>query len=52
MRHHSAAVEIFRVEVRHFSRMSRNDLGEGILKISGFTIMVVRTLIFPFLDPD
>lgn len=40
MGHHSATVEIFRVKVKHFHRMSRNDLGEGILKISGFTITV------------
>lgn len=38
--HHSADVEIFRVEVRHFHRMFRNDLVKGILKICGFIIMV------------
>lgn len=28
------------VEIRHLHRMSRTDLGEGMLKTSGLTVMV------------
>lgn len=50
-RHHSAAVKMFIAEVRHPHRMSRIDLGVGILRTSEFTIMVgENTYFLQFLD--
>lgn len=49
--HHSAAVKMFIAEVRHPHRMSRIDLGAGLLRTSGFTIMVRKNTYFlQFLD--
>lgn len=46
--HHSAAgmMRDITVEMRHLHRVSRTDLGEGMLKKSGLTIMVSEDIYF------